>query len=358
MADARPQIPPLTLRDRTFEAKLPVSTAWLLADCMEFRGKQDLWIRQRAELLNSLREQATVQSVESSNRIEGVVVAPARLRPLVLGRAKPRDRSEEELTGYRLALDWIFSNKSGPSVDLRSLLKLHRLAQGGTSGDAGRLKAKDNEIVEFRPGVGRVVRFRPTPAALTPAAVEMLCQRYRQMSGEGKIPPLLTAATFVFDFLCIHPFRDGNGRVSRLLTTLLLRQQGFAVVQYVSLERIVEETKQEYYEVLARCSQKWDQGQNEILPWWNYFLSILRRGYVEFAEKVVKGSADQGKTEMARRAILQQSAAFTLADLRRQLPSISPHLLKKVLSSLKREGQLRLSGRARSARWEIIRAKQ
>jgi Fic family protein len=323
---------------------------------MEFRGKQDLWIRQKPELLAALREKATIQSVESSNRIEGVVVAPDRLRPLALGRTKPRDRSEEELSGYRRALDWIFSGRPKP-IDVASILRLHALAQGGTSGDAGRLKAKDNEIIEIRPGVGRVVRFRPTPAAQTPAALEMLCRRYREMANAAISPPLLSAATFVFDFLCIHRFRDGNGRVSRLLTTLLLRQQGFAVVRYISLERLVEDTKEEYYRVLGTCSARWSEGVNQIAPWWNYFLTILRRAYAEFADKVERIPRHEGKTEEARNTILQQVGAFTLADVRAQLPAISSQLLKKTLAGLKREGRARLTGRGRGARWQIIGSK-
>jgi len=347
----------LTLRPDIFTAGLPVSTGWLLADCMEFRGKQELWTQRKPEVLDALRQQAVVQSVESSNRIEGVVVAPERLRPLVLDHARPRDRSEEELSGYRRALDWIFSRKTSAPMDVRTILHLHRLAQGGASGDAGVLKKKDNEIIELRPREGRVVRFRPSPAKTTPAALRALCSRYHDMTEQSAAPPLLLAATFVFDFLCIHPFRDGNGRVSRLLTTLLLQQHGFTVARFVSLERLVEETRHDYYRVLGLCSKRWDEGRNEIVPWWNYFLTIVRRGYAEFAATVEQAEPHGGKTDMARQTILAQIGSFTLADIRAQMPAVSSQLLKKVLTALKRDGHIRLAGRGRSARWEVVAAK-
>jgi Fic family protein len=334
--------------------KLPAATVWLLTDCMEYRGKQDLWTHRKPEMLAALREQAIIQSVESSNRIEGVTVAPDRLRPLVLGRARPRDRSEEELAGYRKAMDWIFTRKSPVRIDTRTILHLHAMAQGGMSADAGHFKSKDNEIIELRPGVGRVVRFRPTGAKQTPDAVRHLCEAYKQFTEGRTAPPLMLAATFLFDFLCIHPFRDGNGRVSRLLTTLLLEQQGFAVGRFVSLERLIEESKEDYYRMLETCSRNWAEGRNEIAPWWNYFLTIIRRAYAEFAEKMDRAKPHQAKTELARQAALAQVGPFTLADLNAQVPSASPQLLKKVLGAMKNEGRVQLTGRGRSARWEIL----
>ena len=320
---------------------------------MEYRGKQELWTHRKPETLAALREQAIIQSVESSNRIEGVTVAPDRLRPLILGRARPRDRSEEELAGYRNAIKWIFTRKSAVRIDTRTILHLHALAQGGTSGDAGHFKTKDNEIIELRPGVGRIVRFRPTPARQSPEAVMKLCEAYKRSVEERVAPPLMLVATFVFDFLCIHPFRDGNGRVSRLLTTLLLEQHDYVVGRFVSLERLVEGSKEDYYRVLGECSRRWAEGRNEIAPWWNYFLTIIRRGYSEFAEKIERASSHGAKTELARHAALGQVGPFTLGDLSGQVPSASPQLLKKVLAALKKEGRVQLTGRGRSARWQV-----
>jgi Fic family protein len=318
---------------------------------MESRGKQDLWMRQKPEVLAALREQAMIQSAESSNRIEGVTVPPNRLRSLVLGGAKPRDRSEEELAGYRRALNWIFSRKGDVSITPEVIRRLHALAQGRHSGDAGEWKRRDNEIIEVLPNGQRRIRFVPTPARDTPKVMDALCRTYQGVRSEERIPPLLIVATFVFDFLCVHPFRDGNGRVSRLVTTLLLKAHGFEVVRYVSLERLVEERKDEYYGILHACSQGWHDGNNEVVPWWNYFLGVLRSGYREFESQVESSGARPAKSELVRRAVLDQVGRFTLADLAAQLPAASPQLIKKVLAEMKREGSIRLTGRGRGASW-------
>ena len=339
---------------RLTEMSLPLGTSWLLADCMEAKGKQDLWTRQKPEVLAVLRERAMIQSVESSNRIEGVTVQASRLRPLVLGKARPRDRPEEELVGYRRAIDWIFSRKGSVTMTAGIIRKLHAIAQAGSTGDAGEWKKRNNEIIEILPGGDRRVRFVPAAAKDTSRLIDELCQSYREACEDQRVPPLLLAATFVFDFLCIHPFRDGNGRVSRLITTLLLQSLGFQIGRYISLERLVEESKEDYYRILGECSRDWHIGRNEILPWWNYVLGIVRSAYKELETQVTSAPARPAKSEMARRAVLDQAGDFALADLSAQLPSASPQLIKKVLGELKREGRVRLRGRGRGATWNVI----
>jgi len=341
--------------EKLADISIPLATGWLLGTCMEARGKQDLWIRQKPEALEVLREQAIVQSVESSNRIEGVSIAPERLRPVVLGKARPRDRSEEELAGYRKALDWILSRKRAVTMEPEVARHLHRLAQGGFSGDAGEWKKRDNEIIEILPSGDRKTRFVPISAKDTPKAMERLCRIYEEESQENKIPPLLSVATFVFDFLCVHPFRDGNGRVSRLLTTLLLQANGFEVSRFVSLERLTEQRKEEYYQVLGRCSQGWQSGTNEIIPWWNFFLSVLREAYQEFASSIEQAASRPAKSDLVRRTILSQVDAFTLSELSATLPTVSSPMIKKILADLSREGLVQLTGRGRGARWRVIR---
>ncbi|HMD70328.1 MAG TPA: Fic family protein [Bryobacteraceae bacterium] len=346
----------LTLEpDKLARIEIPIGTGWLLGACMEARGKQDLWVAQKPEVLEVLREQAVIQSSESSNRIEGITVAANRLRPLVIGRSRPRDRSEEELAGYRGALDWIFSRKKRVAIGPAVIRRLHALAQGGSSGDAGEWKIRNSEIVEILPHGERSVRFAPVSAKGTPAAVEALCQRYRLVCDEERVPPLLIVATFVFDLLCIHPFRDGNGRVSRLATSLLLQSQGFQVARYISLERLIEETKEEYYRVLKLCSQGWHEGKNEIVPWWNYFLGTMRNAYKEFERKIESAEARPAKSDLVRQTVLAQLEPFTLADMAAQLPVASPQLIKKVLAEMKRAGRVRLVGRGRGARWQVGR---
>jgi len=336
------------------EMSIPVGTGWLLGACMEARGRQDLWIRQKPEVLAVLREQAIIQSAESSNRIEGVTIAPDRLRPVVLGNATPRDRSEEELAGYRQALDWIFSRQRRVPVTPAVIQRLHALAQGGFSGDAGAWKQRDNEVIEILPSGERKVRFVPTPAKDTPKTVAALCLNYRDIADEQRVPALLVVATFVLDLLCIHPFRDGNGRVSRLAATLLLQSHGFQVARYISLERLVEESKDQYYRALAECSQGWHEGRNAVVPWWNYFLDVLRRAYDELDLQMGSVEARPAKGDLVRQTILTQVEQFTLGDLAAQVPVASPQLIKKVLAEMKQQGKVRLLGRGRGARWEVV----
>ncbi len=333
---------------------IPMSTSWLLGSCMEARGQQELWIRQKPEVIDVLREQAIIQSVESSNRIEGVTIPADRLRPVVLGKAKPRDRSEEELAGYRQALNWIFSRKQSITITPDLIKRLHAFAQGGLSGDAGEWKKRNNEIIEILPNGERKIRFVPTSVNDTPRAMDILCQNYRDAEVDNLFPPLLLIGTFVFDFLCIHPFRDGNGRVSRLITTLLLESSDFRVGRYISMERLVEESKEEYYRIMEECSHGWHEGKNEIIPWWNYFLSIVRRAYNEFKRQVESIDARPAKSDLVRQTILSQVEQFTLSDLMTQVPSASPQLIKKVLADLKKENKVRLTGRGRGAQWEIV----
>jgi Fic family protein len=272
----------------------------------------------------------------------------------VTGRSKPRDRSEEELAGYRRALDWIFARKRPVVVTPAVIQNLHKLAQQG-AGDAGQLKSRDNEIIEILPSGGRRVRFKPTPAAETAKTLALLCTTYERTVGEESLPPLLAVVTFVFDLLCIHPFRDGNGRVSRLATTLLLQQQGFEIGRFISVERLIEERKEDYYAALERCSTGWHAGENEIVPWWNFCLGVVRSAYRAFEEHVSSAPSRAAKSELVRRAALEKPDAFTLADLAAELPSASPHLIKKVLGVLKRSGKIKLMGRGRGAVWRVVR---
>lgn len=321
---------------------------------MEARGKQDLWLMQKPEVLEVLRELAIIQSVESSNRIEGVTIPAHRLRPVALAIDKPRDRSEEELAGYRKALDWIFSRKQSITITPGILKQLHAFAQGGVSGDAGEWKKRSNNIIEILPTGEKKIRFVPTSAKDTPNAIGTLCRNYRNASENQQIPHLLLVASFVFDLLCIHPFRDGNGRVSRLVTTLLLQSNRFFIGRFISLERIVEETKDEYYDVLSRCSHAWHQGGNEIIPWWNYFMSTLRQAYQQLEQKMESVQTRASKSDLVQQTVLAQIEPFKLADLVALLPSTSRQLIKKVLSELKKQGKVSLTGRGRGARWEII----
>jgi Fic family protein len=348
----------MTFRDRRLrDFALPMSTAWLLNDIAEAKGKQELYIRQSPQVLKALREMALVQSAESSNRIEGVTVDAARLRPLVLGNTKPRDRSEQEVQGYRLALNELHTRHEKLPITADILRHLHALCQSA-SGDAGQFKRIDNEVIELVPGATPVVRFRCVKARETPAAVGELCLLYRHALDQDNIPPLIASAGLVLDFLCIHPFRDGNGRVSRLLTLLALYQHGYEVGRYISLERLVEQSKEDYYEVLNRSSQRWHEGRHELTPWLNFFLAIVRRGYAEFEQRAGQVKAPRGaKAEIVLSAIRQQLGEFRLADIERACPGVGREWIRSLLSDLKAQGQAVCRGKGPAARWRHLGSK-
>jgi Fic family protein len=343
----------MTFRDnRLRDFSVPMGPTWLLNQLSEARGKQELFTRQAPQLLDALREMALVQSVESSNRIEGVTVAAERLRPLVLGHARPKDRSEQDITGYREALNLIHTGAERLQITPDLLRRLHRLCQQA-SGDAGEYKKQDNEVIELRPGAAPVVRFKCVSAKATPAAVEELCLVYRYAIDQDRIPPLIAVGALVLDFLCIHPFRDGNGRVSRLLTLLALYQHGFEVGRYVSLERLVEESKEDYYEVLRQSSLGWHDGTHDLLPWLNHFLSVVRRAYVEFERRAGQVKAPRGaKAELLRQALENISGDFTVTDLERLCPGVSRDHLRRLLKEMKAAGRVACIGRGPGAKWQ------
>lgn len=276
----------MTFRGNRLEkTNLPPGTVWLLEKLAESKKKQALYDKQPRRILKSLQEIALIEGTESSNRIDGVTVELERVRPLVLGNGRPRDRSEEEIVGYRNAFSWVHGNHDKVPIEPETFKRLHALAQEGTIGDAGQWKESQNEIVELDPEGRLEVRFQPVEPALVPATVEELCLAYNRSIDQSKIPPLLAAACLVFDFLCIHPFREANGRVSRLLTLLGLYHHGHNVGRYISLERIVEQSKESYYEALQTSSVGWHDGSHDIMPWFHYFLSTIHTAYREFEER-------------------------------------------------------------------------
>jgi Fic family protein len=334
--------------------QLPLGTSWLLGACMEAKGQQEFWEQRRPETLAALKDLAKIQSAESSNRIEGIEVESQRLKPLVLGKTKPRSRPEEEVMGYRYALEFIHKKHSDLIMDSKTIKDLHSLAQDG-AGDAGQWKKKDNEIIEFDQKGQRSVRFVPSQAKDTPTAIKDLCAAYENEMQSAGLPPLITASLFVLDFLCIHPFRDGNGRVSRLLSLLCLYKLNFHVGKYVSLERIIEENKQSYYEALKQSSQGWHKQEHNPLPWINFFLSMLRQACKELSENMEMSQSEfSGKGEFIEKTILGQTGNFTLKELRLQCPHVSSQMIKKTLHDMKKNRRITLVGRGRGAYWKVV----
>jgi len=306
---------------------------------------------QAPDLLEALRTAALVQSVESSNRIEGVTVEPSRLRPLVLGDARPRGRSEEEIRGYRRALALIHSRAEALSITPATIQQLHRTAQEGAA-DAGAWKRADNDIIEVRPGQAPRVRFRPVAATRTAEAIDELCLAYRHTVDQSLAPPLVAVAALVFDFLCVHPFRDGNGRVSRLLTLLALYQYGFEVGRYISLERLVEDEKAGYYEALHASSAGWHDGRHDLLPWLTFFLSVLRQAGRELEARAGQMKRPRGvKRLLVEQAIEGFPGPFTVAELERAAPGVSREMIRRVLADLRKAERVECQGRGPGAPW-------
>ena len=331
--------------------EMPLSSVWLMNGISEYKGKQELYTKQAPQVLKTLVEMALIESAESSNRIEGVTVDRERLKPLIIGHSKPRDRSEEEVSGYRKALDLIHKKYDTLRITPDLIKELHRLCRG-ESWDAGKWKDKDNDIIRKYPD-GRVeVIYKPVSAAKTPEAMEQLCLGYRHSIDQLKYPSLYAIACLVLDFLCVHPFRDGNGRVSRLLTLLALYQHGFTVGKYISIERIVEQTKETYYETLNKSSQRWHEAKHDVLPWFNYFLGTIVAAYKEFEERASNASPARGaKTGIVEAAINRQLGEFSISDIEQECPNVSRVMIKKVLSQMRVAQKIKCLGKGKAANW-------
>ena len=316
-----------------------------------FRGRQELWALRVPEVLTSLRDLAIVESTESSNRIEGIVAAPGRVKEIVLRDATPRDRSEQEIAGYRAALQLIHEQAEEMQLSTNLVLQLHGLLYRFSTDDGGRWKSVDNTIVE-RGADGSVrERFVPVRAIATPQAMDDLVANHRGAVQEG-IEPLLTIPLAVLDFLCVHPFHDGNGRVSRLLTLLLLSQQGYDIGRYVSLERITEQTKRGYYEALEASSHGWHDGRHDVHPWLRYFWGTLLAAYNELEERVGTATSGRGsKAERVKAAIARRARAVAISALEGDCPDVSREHIRKVLTQLRAEGLVDMEGAGRNAVW-------
>ena len=333
---------------------IPATSVWWLTELAEARGRQELWTGQSPQKLKRLREHALIESAVSSNRIEGVEIDEARVGTVIFGRPLLQDRDEEEVAGYRDALSWIHAESDRIRVTEQTILELHRKARGEIW-DAGKYKERDADIIERDPHGRSRVRFRTVPAAETPAAVTRLVESWDLCLEERRIPPLLGLAAFNLDFLCIHPFRDGNGRVSRLLLLLQLYHLGFEVGRYISLERLIEEGKDRYYETLEQSSAGWHEGRADPWPYINYILSVLRSACRHLEERLGHLDSPKGeKTELVQDAIRRQVAEFRLVDIERLCPGVGRDWIRTQLRRMREAGELVCEGRGPAARWRVV----
>lgn len=325
----------------------------------EYRGKQELYFAQSPEVLSDLRQVAVVESTESSNRLEGVVVAAHRLKPLVLKNATPQSRSEQEIAGYRDALGLIHESGDQMPFSDGTVLQLHGMLYRYMPQPGGHWKAANNDIIERHPDGSSRIRFHPVAAHLTPMAMADLITRYRTALDQHLADPLVLVPLVVLDFLCIHPFPDGNGRMARLLTLQLLYHFDYAVGRFISLERIFEESKESYYETLEASSQGWHEGTHNIAPWLDYFWGALLRAYKEFEARV--GNIEHGrgaKGDRVRAEILKRNLPFSISEIEEACPGVSRDTVRIILRAMKAEGLIAPTGKGRSARWQRIQQAQ
>jgi Fic family protein len=334
-------------------ATVPLSSTWLVGDLGVALGKQELFTRQSTEKLRVLREHALVESAVSSNRIEGVEVDQKRVATLMFGSPVLKDRDEEEVRGYRAALDMIHREGASLAVTESNIRRLHQLARGDIW-DAGKYKQKTEPIIERFPDGRSRVRFMPVESGpATEAAMAELIERWIHLRQDRRVNPLIILSGFTLDFLCIHRFRDGNGRVSRLLMLQQAYHAGAEVGRYISLERLIEQNKQRYYETLEQSSQGWHQGKHNPWPFINYVLWVFKEAYKEFEQRVGEIAEPFGaKAELVRQAVYRQQGSFRVADLERACPAVGRDWIRNILRQMKAAGELRSFGHGAGARWE------
>ena len=314
----------------------------LVSAIHEYRGKQELFIEAKPDVLQAMLEIAKIQSTGASNRIEGIYTSEERLAALVKSKAEPRNRSEQEIAGYREVLSLIHDSYDYMVPRTNVILQLHRdLYQFSPASYGGSFKNSDNVIAEIDSSGQSRVRFQPLSAFETPDAVERLTNTFVEAIRTEKYDPLLLVPLFILDFLCIHPFNDGNGRMSRLLTLLLLYRSGYIVGKYISVEMIIEKTKETYYEVLQESSAGWYEGKNAYLPFVKYYLEVILSAYKEFSARVqLMQDRSLSKPERIRRLFANTLQKLSKGMILEKCPDISASTVEATLAALVKEGYI------------------
>ena len=323
----------------------------ILTRLHECRGRQELFIEAEADVLTALLEVAKIQSTGSSNRIEGIYTTDERLNALVQEKVKPRNRNEEEISGYRDVLATIHESYEYIAPRPNNILQLHRdLYSFSSSAVGGVYKNSDNIIAEKHADGTETVRFRPVPAFQTADAMLNLCARFNDAIEAGTYDPLLLMPVFILDFLCIHPFNDGNGRMSRLLTLLLLYRAGFIVGKYISIEMLIEKSKDSYYEALQASSQNWHENGNDYLPFLKYMLGVVVKAYNEFEDRVEYiHHRKMSKADRIKALIEKTPGKISKKDIAMACPDISVTTIERTLAELVATGFIEKVGVGRAS---------
>ena len=313
----------------------------LLTQIHEFKGEQNLFIETNSDTLTQLVEVARIQSTEASNKIEGIYTSDDRLKKIVLNKTTPRTRNEQEIAGYRDVLATIHESYEYIPLRPTMILQLHRdLYKFSGMSIGGNYKNSDNVIAETDSAGNRFVRFQPVPAWETPEAIDFACKAYDEAVQSGA-DPLLVIPMFILDFLCIHPFNDGNGRMSRLLTLLLLYRSGYIVGKYISIEKVIEQSKETYYETLQQSSAGWHENQNDYAPFVRYMLGVIVAAYRDFSSRVqVLVTSGMSKPDRIREIIKDTLGKITKAEIMEKCPDISQVTVQRTLIELQKKGEI------------------
>ncbi len=321
----------------------------LVAQIHEFKGRQELYLKQKPATLDKLIGIAKVQSTEASNKIEGIVTTSTRVQQLCNEKTTPRNRDEEEIMGYRDVLNTIHENYEYIPLRYSYILQLHRdLYQYSEKAIGGRFKSTQNVIAETHPDGTQTVIFTPMAPYETPDAIKTICESFNQVLDDCDVDPLVLIPVFINDFLCIHPFNDGNGRMSRLITTLLLYRCGYVVGKYISLESKIEKTKSKYYEVLRTSGIGWHEGNNDSTSFIKYILGIILSAYRDFENRVDIFDEKLPAIEMVRRAIEHKIGKFTKSEIMEFIPTVSKASIENSLKTLVNEGVIERHGQGKA----------
>lgn len=317
----------------------------LIAAIYKEAGKQEMYLKQRPEELEKLVEIAKIQSTEASNAIEGIVTTSTRIRQLVEEKTAPKNRDEQEIAGYRDVLNIIHENFDAIPISQRYILQLHKILYSHMNNPmAGKTKSVQNYISATYLDGHVETLFTPLAPYETPEALDKICEEYNRVIGNMEVEPLIIVPIFIHDFLCIHPFNDGNGRMSRLLTTLLLYRNGFYVGKYISLEAKIAKNKDLYYNALGRSQDGWHEGMEDVVPFIKYLLGIVLSAYKDFEERFALVETKRSALEMVRCATMNKLGRFTKQDIRELCPSLSISSIEGALRKLVASGELKREG--------------
>ena len=321
----------------------------LIAAIYKEAGKQEMYLKQRPEELEKLVEIAKIQSTEASNAIEGIVTTNTRIRQLVEEKTAPRNRDEQEIAGYRDALNIIHENFDAIPITRNYILQLHKVLYSHMNNPmAGQTKSVQNYISATDPDGHTETLFTPLAPFETPEALERICDEYNRVIGNMEAEPLIVIPIFIHDFLCIHPFNDGNGRMSRLLTTLLLYRNGFYVGKYISLEAKIAKNKDLYYAALRQAQEGWHEGTEDAVPFIKYLLGIILSAYRDFEERFSLVEQKKPTLETVRQATLSKIGRFSKQDIRELCPALSVSSIEGALRKLVASGELKREGNGKS----------